>query len=118
MEAKLREPFEHDRKGNTSPERREKHRLFIGEAKLESALGSDSDHVLVHQLIRQYVMARILFDVLVNRAVYDSREVVPFVVVEDADYTRRTSQIRFMVDQKWLRPENVLSWHGVAGLTP
>ena len=32
-------------------------RLFIGEAKLESALGSDSDHVLVHQLIRQYAMA-------------------------------------------------------------
>ena len=93
-------------------------RLFIGEAKLESALESDSDHVLVHQLIRQYVMAHILLDVLVNRAVYDSREVVPFVVVEDADYTRRTSQIRFMVDQKWLRPENVLSWHGVAGLTP
>ena len=61
-------------------------RLFIGEAKLESALGSDSDHVLVHQLIRQYVMAHILLDVLVNRAVYDSREVVPFVVVEDADY--------------------------------
>ena len=26
-EAKLREPFEHDRKGNTSPERREQHRL-------------------------------------------------------------------------------------------
>ena len=93
-------------------------RLFIGEAKLESALGSDSDHVLVHQLIRQYVMAHILLDVLVNRAVYDSREVVPFVVVEDADYTRRTSQIRFMVDQKWLRPEDVLSWHDVAGLTP
>ena len=93
-------------------------RLFIGEAKLESALGSDSDHVLVHQLIRQYVMTHILLDVLVNRAIYDSREVVPFVVVEDADYTRRTSQIRFMVDQKWLRPENVLSWHDVAELTP
>ena len=27
VEAKLREPFEHDRKGNTSPERREQHRL-------------------------------------------------------------------------------------------
>ena len=34
-------------------------RLFIGEAKLESTLGSDSDHVLVHQLIRQYVMAHL-----------------------------------------------------------
>ena len=90
--------------------------LFIGEAKLESALGSDSDHVLVHQLIRQYVMAHILLDVLVNRAVYDSREVVPFVVVEDADYTRRTSQVRFMVDQEWLRPENVLSWRDIAEL--
>ena len=27
VEAKMREPFEHDRKGNTSPERREQHRF-------------------------------------------------------------------------------------------
>ena len=93
-------------------------RLFIGEAKVESGLGSDSDHVLVHQLIRQYVTAHILLDLLVNRSVYGSREVVPFVVVEDAEYTRRTSQVRFMVDQEWLRPENVLSWRDIAELAP
>ena len=93
-------------------------RLFIGEAKLESDLGSDSGHVLVHQLIRQYVMAHILLDLLVNREVYNFREVVPFVIVEDAEYTRRTSQVRFMVDQGWLRPENVLSWQDIAELAP
>ena len=35
-------------------------RIFIGEAKCESDLGADSELVLVHQLIRQYVATRIL----------------------------------------------------------
>ena len=36
--------------------------LFIGEAKHESDLGTKGERVLVHQLIRQYVMTRILVD--------------------------------------------------------
>ena len=36
--------------------------LFIGEAKHEMTFGANGRLVLVHQLIRQYVMAKILMD--------------------------------------------------------
>ena len=46
--------------------------LFIGEAKGETDLRGNGYRVLVHQLIRQYVMARILVDRLES-----GKEVVP-----------------------------------------
>lgn len=43
-----------------------RHSLFIGEAKGEMSLGADGRRVLVHQLIRQYVMANFLVDLTGN----------------------------------------------------
>ena len=79
--------------------------LFIGEAKREAGLGTNGEYVLVHQLIRQFVMASILVHVMGSE-----KEVVPFLVVADADYTRKTGQVQFMICQELLKKENVLTW--------
>ena len=52
-------------------------RLYIGEAKYKSGFHADGELVLVHQLVRQYVTAKVLVDVLGC-----DKEIVPFVVVE------------------------------------
>ena len=85
-------------------------RLFIGEAKYESGFGGDSKLVLVHQLIRQFVMATILLDLLGEK-----KNLVPFVVVDDGNLrsVKNTAQVKFMVDQGWLKGENVLSWREI-----
>lgn len=76
--------------------------LFIGEAKGEMELGADGSLVLVHQLVRQYVMARILIDRLQSE-----KEVIPFVV----GISNRVEQVKFMLGQGWLKEENILDWH-------
>ena len=85
--------------------------LFIGEAKDESRLGAKPSYVLVHQLIRQYVMAKIL--VAFVEPDKDKRKgVVPFVV-GDGDRIKsikNTGQVNFMIRQGWLNEENILSW--------
>ena len=85
-------------------------RLFIGEAKHESGFGGDGKLILVHQLIRQFVTATILLDLLGEK-----KEVVPFVVVDDGNLrsVKNTAQVNFMVDQGWLKAENVLSWREI-----
>ena len=87
--------------------------LFIGEAKEEAGLGTDGNYVLVHQLIRQYVTARILL-----RLKECDKEVVPFLVVEDGrrDRVLNTGQVGFMIDRKWLRKKHVLTWGCIEGL--
>ena len=85
--------------------------LFIGEAKHESKFGAVADWVLVHQLIREYVMARLLVEHLDSK-----KEVVPFVVGDDVGKLKRYSQVQFMLKQCWLKEENVLSWDCVANL--
>ena len=88
--------------------------LFIGEAKFESDLGTGSS-VLVHQLIRQYVTVKILVDLAERR----QKCVIPFVVTEAGpdekklESMKNTDQVKFMIDQKWLREDNVLSWGDV-----
>ena len=47
--------------------------LFIGEAKHEMSFGGDSSLILVHQLIRQYVMAKLLVDRIESK-----KKVIPF----------------------------------------
>lgn len=89
------------------------HSLFIGEAKAEAGLDAKGGYVLVHQLIRQYVTARILLHVMGSR-----KGVVPFLVVADADYIGRTGQVQFMISQEWLKKENVLTWGDIRGLQP
>ena len=86
--------------------------LFIGEAKHEMSFGTDSGDILVHQLIRQYVMGKILLKHL-NR----NKAVVPFVVWDKDDTKRREVQIQFMVCQGWLKKGNILTWSGVEKLS-
>ena len=88
--------------------------LILGEAKSESPLDANSRYVLVHQLIRQHVMARTLVQVIGA-----DLEIFHFLV-GDADRVqslRNTVQVKFMTHKCWLKPENVLSWEQVAQLT-
>ena len=91
-------------------------RLYIGEAKYKSGFHSSGKLVLVHQLVRQYVMAKVLVDVRQS-----NRKVVPFVVTEgtvkrsgsrtDADeQSLRSHQVRFLIDQNWMNAGNCLTW--------
>ena len=82
-------------------------RLFIGEAKHEMSFSANGNLILVHQLIRQYVMATILVEISNNRP---RKRVVLFVVGDNVDNLNKTSQVRFMISQGWLRKETVLSW--------
>ena len=82
--------------------------LFIGEAKYEEkSFETEGDYVLVHQLIRQYVMTTILFDLIPC-----DKQVVPFAVgaSDKLASLKNTDQVKFMIDQGWLKEENVLSW--------
>ena len=74
----------------------------------ESTFVADGKLVLVHQLIRQYVTATILLQL-----VGDRKEVTPFVVGDNTDYLKKTSQVRFMIDQCWLRQTNILDWEDI-----
>ena len=86
--------------------------LFIGEAKQVANFDADGDSVLVHQLVRQYVMAKVLVD-----RIGAGKEIVPFVVGADSDRMKRQGQIQFLVQQGWLKEENLLEWSSVAELT-
>lgn len=78
--------------------------LFIGEAKGETDLHSSGSHVLVHQLVRQYVMATVLKDLCRSY-----KSIVPFVV----GVNRNQRQVKFMIKEKWLKKENVLGWEHI-----
>ena len=96
--------------------------LFIGEAKYESGFHASGRLVLVHQLVRQYVMAKVLVDVLGC-----NREVVPFVVTGNAQQLKqpsgnagapgmRSHQVQFLIAQDWMKPDNCLTWKDLAKL--
>lgn len=86
-------------------------RLFIGEAKHEMSFDTDSKRVLVHQLIRQYVMAKVLLETL-----DDKRQVIPFVVGDNVNKLAENHQIQFMIAKKWMNGCNVLDWNKIASL--
>ena len=69
-----------------------------------------SKYVLVHQLIRQYVMAKILVDIR-----GEGHQVVPFLVTEEGA-SARTHQVRFMVERGWMAPSHMLTWTDVRNL--
>ena len=86
--------------------------LFIGEAKHESTFHANSKFVVVHQLVRQYVTAKVLLDVTGSKKV-----LVPFVVGDCRAHLLRTSQVKLMTqlrrargDATWMEEGNVLSW--------
>ncbi len=89
--------------------------LFIGEAKYESRLGAAGGLVLVHQLIRQYVTASILLDIMGSE-----KRVVPFLVVDNEkhDSVMNTGQVNFMMQHYGLDRSNVLTWDEIRGLHP
>ena len=94
--------------------------LYIGEAKYKSGFHANGGLLLVHQLVRQYVMANVLVDVL-----RCDRQVVPFVVTEgirgasrftmDAgEPARSPHQVQFMIEQGWMSEGNCLTWDTLA----
>lgn len=86
--------------------------LFIGEAKHKSRFGSSGALILVHQLPRQYVMATIL-----THYIGKSKEIVPFVVGDDPQNLKSNhEQVKFMLEQGWLKETNILSWDAIAAL--
>ena len=90
--------------------------LFIGEAKHESILRGNGRNVLVHQLIRQYVMARILVELIGEDCRNDkAMKVVPFIVAdkENLKSVKKRTQVRFMIWKGWLAEENILSWNEI-----
>ena len=93
--------------------------LFIGEAKSETTFRPTGKWVLMHQLIRQYVMARILVACRKSDG-YAKKKVIPFVVgdspaqlKESHPNLKHVHQLSFMLDQCWLNEENVLSWQDI-----
>ena len=84
--------------------------FLIGEAKHEMRFGANGSYVLVHQLIRQYVLANILINFLPNQI---EKEVIPFVVGDDIEYLNRSAQVQFMIDQGWMKKENILCWEEI-----
>lgn len=86
--------------------------LLIGEAKYKTPTFNANGTVLVHQLIRQYVMAKTLL-----KLTECDKKIVPFLVVEDDRSVLKTSQVRFMIKQGWLKEENVLTWKDIKELT-
>ena len=94
--------------------------LFIGEAKHQSDFGADGSYVLVHQLIRQYVMATILVDRIAESDKDKERTIVPFIVGDEKrlQTIREHAQVAFMLNEGWLEKENVLSWDDVRKLWP
>ena len=90
--------------------------LFIGEAKHEMGFGANGDLVLVHQLIRQYVMAKTLINRLASEGCVSKKKVVPFVVRNNPK-GREQAQVDFMVCQGWLKKKNVLTWECIENLT-
>lgn len=85
-------------------------RLYIGEAKSESSFHASGKLVLVHQLVRQYVLAKVLVDVLGC-----DREVIPFVVV-NSTRGRQSHQVQFMVGQGWMSAESCLTWSALQAM--
>ena len=87
--------------------------LFIGEAKHESSFGNAGKLVLVHQLIRQYVTAKLLVEHLGQ-----AKQVIPFIVADRGKLAsvNNTAQVKFMLEQGWLKEANILSWDDIAAL--
>lgn len=81
--------------------------FYIGEAKFKSGFGSDGRNVLVHQLVRQYVAARVLADILC-----EEKRVIPFVVASREP--SRVMQVEFMQSQRWMDKRHVLTWKTIS----
>ncbi len=102
------------------------HYLFVGEAKHMSGLNANSKRVLVHQLIRQYVAAKLLLkahgveSIGLNDAAKtglrqaEALGIVPFVICHADELgvpkLKKTAQVKFMLKKRWLEEKNILIW--------
>lgn len=81
--------------------------LYIGEAKRACGFGSDSRNLLVHQLVRQFVVARLIVE-------YQGLNlcIKPFVILDKHPNPKRyPTQLRFLICQGWMPAGNVLTWN-------
>ncbi len=94
--------------------------LLIGECKHESDLGVNPDYILVHQVIRQYVMARILVNHISASSNVKEKKVVPFIVgdKDKLPSIRNSTQIKFMTESEMpsMSKKNVLTWNCIEKL--
>lgn len=89
-----------------------KNYLYLGEAKSESKFGSDGRDVLVHQLIRQYVVGTLLL-----KERYPGMKITQFAVVnKETLERRRQKQANFVISQGWMKDSNILTWDQVASI--
>ena len=85
-----------------------KTRLYIGDAKIEMNLGPNRELIFVHQLLRQYVIAKILLEILGC-----CKRIVSFVVGR----FKRNLQVDFLIRNKgWLKESNILEWESIRNL--
>ncbi|MCA6951718.1 hypothetical protein [Pectobacterium polaris] len=90
-------------------------KLYIGEVKDSQKFGADGSLFLPHQLLRQYIMARILVDELGK-----DLDIVPFVVVNnstlkdnDGQVQLNNGQVQIMCKFGYLNMKNVFRWDGI-----
>lgn len=80
--------------------------LYLGEAKAECGFSSNGGNVLVHQLIRQHVVGR-----LILKHSNSKLKLKQFVVLnERADYDALPEQLKFVICQGWMKDSNRLTW--------
>lgn len=78
--------------------------LFIGEAKYLEGFSANSDLVLVHQLIRQFVMAKTVLHLTESSEMH----LVQFIVGMKCDVAY--GQVNFMEECHELQRNNILTW--------
>ncbi|AFI88866.1 hypothetical protein [Pectobacterium parmentieri] len=82
-------------------------KLYIGEVKDSQKFGANGNLFLPHQLLRQYVTARILVDELGK-----DLDIVPFIISNNKE-TEKSGQIKLMNKLNYLNMKNVFTWSDI-----
>ena len=95
--------------------------VYVGEAKGEMRPNaSATERMLVHQLVRGYVVVKTLIEYRrLKRPDGTPMLVVPFIVAKGGEINSlmRNNQVRFMIDKlHWLKEEHVLDWDKIKEL--
>lgn len=86
-----------------------RNKLYIGEVKDSQKFGAHGGLFLPHQLLRQYIMARILIDELGK-----DLDVVPFIISNNSVETKKNGQVKLMGSLSYLDIDsNVFTWHDI-----
>lgn len=81
--------------------------FLIGEVKHTQSFSADSGHILVHQLLRQYVVASIILEEI-SRMESKKFRVIPFIIADGN--AKNTGQIKLLQHLGWLNEKNIFSW--------